>query len=275
MPETRRAVWREPLVHFLLAAAAIFAINLWRGPDTSTASNRIIVSSDQIERMVLLWNRTWGRQPTDEELQGLVRDFIKEEVYYREALKLGLDINDTAIRRRLRQKLEFLTLAELEASEPDQNALRAWYADHLDRYSDGPTFTFQQVYFKTGNAANLASAMARLADEPEAVIVGDEISLPSRFDDLDAAGVSRTFGQDFANDLVNLPDGEWTGPVWSGYGQHLVRVLSRTEVTALPFEDVREQVKRDWLADARKQAEAQAYAAMRAQYEIKIEGLEP
>lgn len=275
MTETRRPLWREPLVHFLLAGAAIFALNAWRGPSVQSRPDRILVSVEQVERMAALWQATWGRVPSDEEIQAMIRDYIQEEVYYREALKLGLDVNDTAIRRRLRQKMEFLTLADLEGAEPGDEVLQAWFEAHPDRYQPSPELTFEQVYFKTGNDAAASAALARLISDPEAAMSGDPISLAARFEAIKRDDVARAFGNAFANQLPTLPIGTWTGPVRSGFGQHIVRVIA-IETKPLPaFDEVREAVKRDWLADARTKAEADAYQKLQAQYRIEIESPEP
>lgn len=275
MTETRRPLWREPLVHFLLAGAAIFALNAWRGPSVQSRPDRILVSVEQVERMAALWQATWGRVPSDEEIQAMVRDYIQEEVYYREALKLGLDVNDTAIRRRLRQKMEFLTLADLEGAEPGDEVLQAWFEAHPDRYQPSPELTFEQVYFKIGNDAAASAALTRLVSDPEAEMSGDPISLAARFETIKKDDVARAFGNAFANQLPTLPIGTWTGPVRSGFGQHIVRV-NAIETKPLPaFDEVRETVKRDWLADARTKAEADAYQKLQAQYRIEIESPEP
>ena len=110
---TQKKFFTQPLLHFLLIGFLIFVFSAWRGDKVESRSENIIVSVSDVVRLASLWQQTWKRVPTEEELQALVRDHIKEEVYYREALALGLDINDTVIRRRLRQKMEFLSLIRL------------------------------------------------------------------------------------------------------------------------------------------------------------------
>lgn len=205
----------------------------------------------------------------------MVRDYIKEEVYYREALKLGLDVNDTAIRRRLRQKMEFLILAEVDASDPDRATLEAWYGDHGDRYVEGPMLSFDQVYFEAGNTSALEAAQAALTRDPQADISGDAISLPHRFETADISEISRAFGKAFAASLQDQPHGQWVGPVSSGFGQHLIRIDAVTPAHQPGFDAVAAQVRRDYLADARSRTDAEAYAAMRDRYDIEIEGVDP
>ncbi|MCF6328841.1 MAG: peptidyl-prolyl cis-trans isomerase [Henriciella sp.] len=271
MAEPRRAIWREPLLHFLLAGAVIFAVNAWRGPDTSRQSDKIIVTVNQVARMAVLWEKTWGRTPTEAELQGLVRDRIKEEVYYREALKLGLDINDTVIRRRLRQKMEFLALTDLEMSAPDPAVLRDWFENNAERYAIGPSFWFEQIYFEGYDSARIEAVRQSLKTGMAGDDNGDPISLPAQMQSANQAEISRIFGQAFYNGLLDLPMDQWSGPITSGFGQHLVRITAIQAASAPSFEDRRAQVQRDWLAQARLSTEQEKYETLRDKYTIEIE----
>jgi len=271
MAELGRPFWREPLLHFLLAGAVIFAVNAWRGPERSPGSDKIIVTVDQVERLAILWTKTWGRAPTESELQGLVRDRIKEEVYYREALKLGLDVNDTVIRRRLRQKMEFFVLTDLEAQAPDEAVLREWFAENTERYTSGPSYSFEQVYFERNDAARIIATQESLIAGVDARTLGDAISLPASMTKANRVGIERSFGGQFHAALAGLPVGAWSDPVTSGYGQHLVLVTAVTPSLTPSFETVRAQVQRDWMAEQKIRVEREAYEKLRAHYKIQIE----
>lgn len=264
-------LWREPLVHFLLAGAFIFALYAWVGDDDQE-SGRIVVSVEQVEQLALVWQRTWNRPPTDEELQGLVRNYIKDEVYYREALKLGLDVNDQVIRRRLRQKLEFFASESAAQELPSQEVLTAWFDQNAQRYEAPPTYTFIQVYFTALDAARMEEAAGQLASGVPVSELGDPIALPQQMDAATSNAVARVFGEKFTEALASLPANEWSGPVESGLGYHLVRLSASTPSRPVSFAEVRRQVERDWLGEERVKAEEAAYAAMSAQYEIEIEG---
>lgn len=266
----RRPLWREPLVHFIAAGALIFALDAWRGGADGSA-DRIVVPVAQVERLALVWERTWGRPPTDDELQGVVRDYIKDEIYAREAVKLGLDVDDTVIRRRLRQKMEFFVLAEAEARVPAHEELAAFHASHRERYVAPATYSFDQVYFLPGNAAAATAAKAALARGAGAGAPGDRIALPRGMSEAPVPEIARVFGADFAGALDGLPVGDWHGPIQSGRGLHLVRVTASTPARPLTLDQARAAVERDWRADMRTRAEAEAYDALRAGYEIVIE----
>ena len=271
MPETSPSLWREPLLHFLIAGAAIFAVNAWRGPDVSPGSDRVVVSVDQVERMAVLWSKTWGRPPTEAELQGIVRDHIKEEVYYREAIRLGLDINDTVIRRRLRQKMEFLSLDPLEAIVPDDTVLRSWFEDNAARYQIGPSYTFEQIYFSPDGGGEIDAVLRGLRAGGSPDRVGDSISLPRTVDGQTEDDITRIFGEQFYRALDGVSINVWQGPIRSGFGQHLVKISSIEAANPPRFEDVQRQVTRDWMAEERVRAEDVAYEALRDRYKIEIE----
>lgn len=264
-------LWREPLVHFLLAGAFIFALYAWVGDDDQE-SGRIVVSLEQVEQLALVWQRTWSRPPTDEELQGLVRNYIKDEVYYREALKLGLDVNDQVIRRRLRQKLEFFVVESATQESPSQDTLKAWFVENAQSYEAPPTYSFEQVYFTELDQSRIEQAAGQLAAGASPAEVGDIISLPPAMDAAMPNAVTRVFGETFTESLASLPSSEWSGPVESGLGYHLVRLSKSTPARPVSFEEVKRQVERDWLGEERTKAEAEAYAAMSAIYQIEIEG---
>ncbi|MEP0069929.1 peptidylprolyl isomerase [Pyruvatibacter sp.] len=273
MSKTRwpAGLWREPLVHFLLAGAFIFALYAWVGDDDQE-SGRIVVSLEQVEQLALVWQRTWNRPPTDEELQGLVRNYIKDEVYYREALKLGLDVNDQVIRRRLRQKLEFFAAESAVQELPSQEVLKEWFDENAQRYEAPPTYTFVQVYFAALDTSRMEEAETQLADGVFPSDLGDAIALPQEMDAATSNAVTRAFGEKFTDALASLPINEWSGPVVSGLGHHLVWLSASTPSRPVAFAEVRRQVERDWLGEERVKAEEAAYAAMSAQYEIEIEG---
>lgn len=269
-------LWRQPLFHFLLAGAAIFALDAARDTPESAASNRIVVTVAQIERIAGLWQKTWGRAPSEAELQALVRDHIREEVYYREALKLGLDVNDTVIRRRLRQKMEFLTADDVAISKADDVTLRTYYEQNAERYRKSPVFDFMQVYFSLADdpaATDVRTnrALEALRDGASPDGVGEPIGLPRTMTRADESGIARTFGSVFYGVLNTLEPGVWSGPVASGFGQHLVKI-SNKEAAQLPaLADIRAVVENDWQAERNSASRDAAYGKLRARYAVEIE----
>lgn len=267
----RRSFWRQPLLHFLLVGAAIFTIDALRGSPEPADSRRIVVTVAQVERLAGLWQKTWGRPPSEAELQALVRDHIKEEIYYREALKLGLDVNDTVIRRRLRQKMEFLTADSVAAPAPDDARLQAYYERNAARYRRSPVFDFMQVYLSDSDANRVTTTIDALREGKDPSQLGDPISLPRAMNGADEADIARTFGSAFYDALEELETGDWSGPLRSGFGRHIVRISRKTPAHVPPLDEVRSSVENDWRAEQNAASQEDVYEALRAGYEIEIE----
>lgn len=272
----RAAHWlREPLVHFLIAGALIFLFFAWRGPVIDVGDRRIVVNEAQVQRLATIWSQTWQRPPSATELDGLIRDTIKEEIYYREALRLGLDKDDAIIRRRLRSKMEFLATSETDNTLPTDIVLQAWLDTHSARYATDPLISFDQVYVRatdgdsaTARAKNL---LVRLRAHAKAATLGDPISLPPTMQAASKSDISREFGDEFTAALSDFPVGEWRGPIASGFGLHLVRVRAVTASRHPKLSHVRQTVENDWRAATRERRENQAYQVLLDGYKVEIE----
>lgn len=276
MPGNRVRQWlREPLVHFLLAGLAVFGLASLRDQPVDPASRTITISEEQVGRLVARWQAAWQRSPTPAEVDALIRDHIKEEVYYREALRLGLDQDDPIIRRRLRSKMEFLGGAATENAVPDDATLQAWLDRNPARYAAAPRFSFDQIYLGQGDADALAvrawNVRQQLRGGAAWSTLGERLSLPRSTEGADRAAIDRQFGDGFAAGLTALPTGQWQGPISSGFGAHLVRVRTVTATAAPRLIDVRQAAENDWRAATRAEREAKAYQALLDGYTIKIE----
>lgn len=268
---------REPLVHFLVLGAALFALYALVGGEGDAPAGEIVVTEGRVRNLAETFTRTWQRPPTAVELDNLVEDFIREEVLYREAVALGLDRDDTVIRRRLRQKLEFVS-GDAIAAEPTEAELAALLAANPDAYRVEALVDFSQVFLdpvKRGGALDADAAAfldALRGGRASAEQAGDGRMLEPRYARLSETDVERLFGADFAAALRDRPIGEWFGPVRSGYGVHLMLIEARTPGRpALPGE-VRDQLVRDWAAGLRQRALDEQYAGLRSRYVIRIEG---
>jgi hypothetical protein len=270
---------REPLFHFLLLGAAIFAVYGLATRHKTDKPGEIVVTQGTFENLVTGFSRTWQRPPTEEELQGLVRDYIREEAAYREALALGLDRDDMIVRRRLRQKLEFLSDELATRTEPNDAELQSFLQTHTGLFQSEPLFSFRQIYFNPQlHDGNLHRDMARALEDLERAgpranraDLGDPFLLERSFESVPLSDVKRTFGDQFASALAALRLGVWQGPIASGYGAHLVFVAQRSE-GRLPFlDEVRDAVRREWLDAKRAEATDRFYQAILNRYKVKIE----
>jgi hypothetical protein len=270
-----KTLWREPLVHFLMIGAGLFLLfGLTRDPDTNAVS-RIVVSPGRIEQLAANFERTWMRPPTEAEVTGLISEFVRDEVYYREALALGLDKDDPLIRRRMRQKLEF-ALEDLSAEEaPSDEVLLDFLQQHQDRFTIKARVAFEQLYLNPDNHQNLKadaeSILASLRAEAAPEGLGDPIMIGQKFALATQSEISRQFGGAFALEVFALNSEDWSGPLYSGLGVHLVRVTARQEGRLLTLAEIRDRIEREWQAQRRKEFKDKAYQKLLEGYEVVIE----
>ena len=270
-------ILREPLLHFLVLGAGLFVLFGVVGGPTEQRPDQIVVTEAKIGNLAQLFERTWRRPPTQDELDGLIEDHVKEEILYREALALGLEQDDIVIRRRLRQKMEFISEDVAPPAEPTVAELQAFLAEHADRFRKPSRVSFAQVYLSPERrGANARSDAERLlvglntgrSDPAEA---GDPFLLEQEYRELSAHDVERLFGGAFAAEVAELPVGRWSGPVESGYGLHLVLVRDRTPARQPDLAEVRDAVANEWRAVRQEEVNRAFYDGLRANYEVTVE----
>ena len=257
---------REPLVHFLAAGSALFLLMGQFGAKDSL-DRSITINEADVARLASQWEQTWRRPPTPPILDNLIRDYIKEEIYFREAMRLGLDLDDPVIRRRLRAKMEFLATAQIQNMEPSQAALQSFYAANKIRYAEKPVYSFDQQFLGEDEDAAKASVMALNAGKP---VQAQPLSVASSMDNAASAVIAKQFGDAFADSLRNLPQRRWSGPVQSGFGWHAVRVREVVPSGTPPLSNIRQRVSNDWRAQTQAKREAAAYQALLDGYDIRI-----
>lgn len=290
-----KRILREPLVHFLLAGAALFALYQWASDSAEEPSDsQILVNPGRVEQFATVFAKTWQRPPTREELQGLIDDYVLEEIYYRQAVAMGIDRDDTVIRRRLRQKLEFLTDDATSLADPTDEQLETFLRENESRFRQSPKYTFRQIYFnpekhgedpegfllerrtqlrqmQTGQDAsspNPAVNAERAANEK--LLEGDPSLLPESFQSASVQEIDRNFGLGFAKQLEPLSLETWEGPLQSGMGAHLVRIDAREEGRLPRLDEIRNAVEREWRNKTRLESREAINASLRDQYEVIV-----
>jgi hypothetical protein len=264
---------REPLVHFVLIGAAVFGLYALIGGEEPR--DKILVTEGRMQQLAEVFTKTWQRPPTTEELRGLVESYVKEEIYYREALELGLDRDDTLIRRRMQQKLEFLTEPAEELLRADDTTLEAYRHANKAAFRVEPRVAFEQVLFKPRKSALERSKRALetlQAAEPGDIPsgVGDPTLLPQSTSLSPLGVIAQSFGAAFAANLSDLREHEWAGPIESPYGLHLVRVTARVEGHDPDLAEIRDAVEQKWRDAKRDAFQKQAYDALRAKYDVVL-----
>ena len=274
-----KAVIREPLVHFLVLGAGIFCAYGLVARSTGMEPRKIVVTQAQIESLATRFARTWQRPPTDDELEGLIGDYVREEVYSREAMTLGLASDDTIIRRRLRQKMEFLTEDLAAQAEPSDDELKAYLKKHPDSFGEGPRFSFSQVHLDPARRGDslprdigrLLASLNEAGSGADISTLGDSRMLEQRFESIPGSEVEAQFGRQFAAALMELAPGRWQGPVASAYGVHLVFLRERTAGHLPGFEEIRNAVRREWTNVKRRELNEQFYQELLSHYSVSIE----
>ena len=266
---------REPLLHFLLAGAGLFLLfNVVSEPEM-TGDEQIIVTSGQIEHLVTLFVKTRVRPPSEAELRGLIDNFILEEVLYREATAIGLDKDDTIIRRRLKQKMEFL-VDDFSAVNPTDEALQRFLDADPDRFQTDARISFEHVYL-IDSSPEAANAMLVALQKDEPVKTDNALAsglLPGHFENASASSITSQFGASFKDSLFALEQGQWTGPVESPFGLHLIRIDQIVDGRVPALAEIRSVVQREWLAERRNKARQVLFDELKAKYTITIEEYE-
>ncbi|RDJ27249.1 peptidyl-prolyl cis-trans isomerase [Bosea caraganae] len=269
---------KEPLVHFLVLALGIFALYGALNRSDEPNSDEIVVTGAKIEQLAGLFAKTRQRPPTASEVKGLVDDHVKEEMLYREALALGLDKDDTVIRRRLRLKMEFLSQAQAETTTPSEADLEAFFKANPDRFRIDPTLAFRQVFLspeRRGEAIeqDVASVLEVLRAKPDTdpATLGDPSILPPELSPTRKTSIGQIFGADFADALARTPPGAWAGPVKSSFGLHVVHVGESQAGRPATLVEVRDSVAQEWTNERRQQAEEAQLAGLLKRYRVRIE----
>lgn len=270
----------EPLLHFLLLGAAIFAVFAVVSADDETR-DAIVVTQDRIENLALNFARAWRRPATAQELDGLIEDYVREEIAVREATALALDRDDSVIRRLLRQKLEFVADNLVAQAEPSEEQLQSYLREHAESFRSEPSISFSHVYLdpqRRGEA--LANDAAQLREQLNSAPVdvsalGDVTSLEAHFTAVPPRAIAQIFGEPFAAALLALDPGRWSAPIASAYGMHLVYVSAREPGADPALQQVREEVRREWMNARRKAAIDQFYLQLQQRYRVSIERPDP
>jgi len=272
---------REPLVHFLLIGIAVFAVYTYmnRGRGGFGSSRQITLSLDELQQMEIYFESQWHRQPTSGEFQALVEDKVREEVLYREAMVMGLEKDDTIVKRRMAQKMQFLAEDVAAAHEPSAAELKSWFEKNKSQFALPSRYTFRHLYFspdKRGKNAqdDATKALARIAGHSEdsklSISLADPFMFQDFYGDRTPEALAKEFGPQFVLALEKLKPGSWQGPIESGYGWHLVFVDTVIPGHIPTFEEIEPEVKTTWLGVQKQQAWQKAYREMRAKYTVMV-----
>jgi len=277
-----RNVMKKTAVHVILLGLIVAAaILIAKGPPSADASRRVVVTGADLMQQRAAFMRTWQREPTADELRGALEQHIRQEVLYREALARDYDRDDLVVRRAMQQKMEFLAASQAMQEPPTEEEIEAFFALRQERYRLPAVLTFAQIYVSPDQRGveaeqHAIDLLARLrSEDPEPATLtswGDPIMLETSYADQTEREVSAAFGEVFAEAVVRLPIGEWQGPVSSGYGLHLVKVLRREESRVPEWREVAGRVISDMEFEAKAASRDQLYQEIAQNYEVVLDG---
>ena len=273
-----RRLLQEPLLHFLLIGIALFVAHGTVAPPNR--GDTIVVNEKIIDELAREHEVRWTRKPSGQELAGLVDAYVRDEILYREGLTLGLDRDDALIKRRVRQKFEVMSEEQSAREAPSDADLHAYITKNASRFLLPGTVSFEQIYF--GNAGTSADveravaaariAVARGADPTK---LGQRSLLPSLVESTAQDVVARDFGAAFAQRIETAPLAQWSGPIASSFGAHLVRVTARAPALLPELNTIRQIVAREWENERRASSRSESYQKLRERYTVVIEANRP
>lgn len=281
-PPILTRILREPLVHFLVLGALLFGLYFWVNDNAyikSTSSKEIQVSAAVIESLKSDWQRQWGRTPDAENLEKLVDRYVRDEILYQEALALGLDYQDTIVRRRMIQKMQFLTEGVAPVKEPSDEVLAAYLAENAYRYEIPAKFSFSQIYFSKNSrgddaetdAQDLLNQLQSNPDMESSELGGDPFMLRKSYNLASIETLAKNFGQPFGEEISAITETGWQGPIHSVYGSHLVNVTEIEPSHAASLEEVKRDVRLDWLREKRLELDEKFYQQIRDRYLVSMD----
>ena len=275
-------ILREPLLHFLLAGAVLFVLysTVNQGQTGSGGlDSEIVVSEGRIHSMTLKFSKVWQRPPTSQELDGLVQSYIREEVFYREALSMGLDVGDEIVRRRMAQKLGFISEDIASLQEPTEAELRSYFESNKEEFRRETRVTFQHVYLNSDkrgestrkDAESLLAKLKGIGEKGNFAGIGDPSMLSTEFAATTQREITSLFGEEFTTGLLSQTLDQWSGPIESAYGLHLVFVSERVDGEIPPFDEVSDIVVREWTSEKKKETKELFYESLLKRYKVTIE----
>lgn len=263
---------KDPLTLCCLVGVIVFLGSLL--VDGDRINTEIVVSDADINRIEQQWLLEQGRLPTPTELDGLIASFAQEEMLVREALAMGLDYNDTIIRRRLVQKYQFI-MEDEALNEPASEAdLQEFFEANKDMYMSGPKISFKHIFFNSSNEEATPSYIENLisrVDEENWYTLGDPFPLTREFHLNTHAQIANVLGSQFLTAVLKVQEDEWVGPIDSSYGSHLVCVTERRAAELESFDELNRRVRLDYDAHRRDEAYDKILADLSTRYKIVVD----
>lgn len=279
-----KKIIKTPLAFFFILGFVVFGLHSFLNRENREIDQdpfTVEITSADIEWIKSSWEARMKRKPTQQELQGLINTFIRDEILHREALAMDLDDRDLVIQRRLVQKLTFVFEDLAETVEPAEDELKKYLQENQEKYRIPEMMSFSHIYFNPDKRKAVLKDAKIILDRlksagsssAEMVSLGDSIMIDSSFRKKSSVEVARILGKEFANKLFSLGEMGWQRPIISTFGTHLVYIEEHIASKMPAFENIREKVKNDFMYVRKNQVVDTAYNTIRANYTILVEGL--
>ena len=266
-------ILKEPLIHFLLIGACLFGLYAWVNPDAMQSDRRIVVDQGRVNNLIERFQGVWQRQPTGQELQGLIEDYVIEEIYYRQALALGIDKNDPLIRRRLRQKMEFFTANASSMLQASDQQLTEYLQHNAEKFRKEARYSFEQIFLSNDQPEDLlqkkiAATQTALAHNQN--VSSDQTLLPLEFNNATESEINKALGLGFSKRLTALPLQQWSAPLRTNMGVHFVKINAKQDRSLPGLEEVRSLVQREWSNEQHQQLQQALKEKLLSEYDVII-----
>jgi hypothetical protein len=276
-----KRILQEPLFHFFILGGLIFLLSgLFGNKDYIPQNNVVLVSAVTIDNYTKQWSAQMGRPATEEEISGFIEKYIREEILSREAITLGLDKGDIVIKRRLVQKIDFMSGEMLEVPQPTEEELTNYFEVNRSNYRLPRRISFTQVFLNIeglpndeayAKATELKNQLSDV-DPGNAFQYGSSTLLEDSYDNVSDEELSKLFGDtEFFKILWEFPGYSWQGPVESVFGLHLVYVSDKTDMRIPELTDIKMEVLRDLISDKQREIKQQFIESLKKRYIIKID----
>jgi len=269
--------FREPFVHFVFLGALIFAANVWLDPGQSVqdGNNHIVINQAELDHLKNLWRLRWKRDPAPSDVKAIIDRHLRQKVFYREALKMNLDHNDEIIKKRLAQKMEAVAsdLSTLMRPPTDEQ-LKKYFHSRKDFFTLPRAYAFKQILFLPDEKDSESRLQATLVSMRQGAPIPrdqlNKLSIPAEWPLTSVNDLENAFGGDFSRLLDDLPVGDWSGPVRSGFGWHLIFIEKKEEARIPKFEEVRDYVAREYEYRSVLKTQDQLYKELLENYKLSI-----
>lgn len=269
-------ILKEPFLHFVLIGIALFMLYGIVNKN-SNSKNTIVINDFDVSNLISTWEMQWKRPPTEKELQSLINLNVKQEIFYQEALKMNLDHNDEIIKRRLAQKMKFLSNDIAAMVEPSEKDLKNYFQEHRDRYLLPYSYSLYQITFSPDKRKdNYKDAAETLKQFPNTTFEemqnwGDKLPFNYYLENINANELALQLGSKFSEALEQQKSNKWIGPIPSGFGYHLVYITKKTNPQIPEFETVKKSVLRDFEYNKQQEINDQIFRELKKRYKIEID----